>query len=160
MLNFALLSMLVLGNNEELPVANFDNNSSVVIVKRSTPLRRRVFVELPVATVTSGVNIVRKTSDIVVTKVDNIREIISEKPIFPRVNSIIKNITTPIKVNNSTIIIEENPNQTKIEKKTTVSSKSNNDFVETTETNTTFQSDMIFEQRRGLLGRTRFRFFR
>lgn len=158
MLNIALVSMLTLGYNEELPAVNFDSSSTIVVVKRATPLRRRVFVELPVATVTAGVNIVRNTSEVVVNKVDNVREIIREKPIFPRANSIVKNIVTPKRVE-SAIVIEENPNEVKIEKKTTTSRKDN--FTETTEeTTTTFSSDMIVEQRRGFFGRTRFRIFR
>lgn len=157
MLNLALVSMLALGYNEELPAVNFDS-SSTVVVKRVTPLRRRVLVELPVATVAAGVNIIRNTSERVVNKVDNVREIIREKPIFPRANSIVRNVITPKRVE-STIVIEENPNEVKIEKKTVTSKKNN--FTETTEeTTTTFSSDMIVEQRRGLLGRTRFRIFR
>lgn len=158
MLNLALVSMLTLGYNEELPAVNLNSSSTVVIVKRVTPLRRRVLVELPVATVAAGVNIIRNTSEKVVNKVDNVRELIREKPIFPRANSIVKNIVTPKRVE-STIVIEENPNEVRIEKKVTTSRKNN--LTETTEeTTTTFSNDMIVEQRRGLLGRTRFRIFR
>ena len=162
MFNVTLFSFLTLGYYEELPVVKMDNPSTVVIVRRTTPLRRRVYVEVPVASIESSANIVKTTTvetTVVETINPKIREIVTERPIFPRVNSLIRNIVTPKRVDNSSVTIEENPNEARIERKTTVSS-SNNNFTETTETTTTFQSDMIFEQRRGLLGRTRFRIFR
>ena len=163
MFNLALFSLLNFGYYEELPVVKMDNPSTVVIVRRTTPLRRRVYVEVPVATIESNTNIV-KTNNVQTTVVETnsspkILQIVTERPIFPRVNSLVRNVVTPRRVDSSAVVVDENPNEVKIEKKTTVSSNNNN-FTETTETTTTFQSDMIVEQRRGILGRTRYRFFR
>ena len=164
MFNLALFSLLNFGYYEELPIVKMDNPSTVVIVRRTTPLRRRVYVEVPVATIESNTNIV-KTTNVQTTVVETnsspkILQIVTERPIFPRVNSLVRNVVTPRRVDSSAaVVVDENPNEVKIEKKTTVSSNNNN-FTETTETTTTFQSDMIVEQRRGILGRTRYRFFR
>lgn len=164
MLNVVLLSFLSFGNYEELPAVNLESSSNVVIIKRVSPFRRRVYVEVPVVKFESDANIV-KTINVQTTVVQpitpKIREIVTEKPIFPRINSAVRSLVAPKKTETSAIIIEENPNEVKIEKKvTTTSNGKNNDYTETTETTTTFSSDMIVEQRRGLLGRTRFRFFR
>lgn len=163
MLNVTLFSLLNFGYYEELPVVKIDNPATVVIVRRSTPLRRRVYVEVPVATIESSANIV-KTTTVETTTVETInpkiREVVTERPIFPRVNSAVRNIVTPRKVEVSAIVVDENPNEVKIEKKTTTSSSGNNFNETTTETTTTFHSDMIVEQRRGLLGRARYRIFR
>ena len=163
MFGLTLFSLLTVGYYEELPVVNFDNSSTVVIVRRSTPLRRRVYVEVPVVKIESDTNIVKRTTTVETTVVEpinpKVREVVTERPIFPRINSAVRSLVTPRKTEVSAIVVDENPNEVKIEKKITTSS-SNNNFTETTETTTTFSSDMIVEQRRGLLGRTRFRFFR
>lgn len=164
MLNVVLFSFLSFGYYEDLPAVNLESSSNVVIIKRVSPFRRRVYVEVPVVKIESDTNIV-KTTNVQTTVVQpitpKIREIVTEKPIFPRINSAVRSLVTPKKTETSAIIIEENPNEIKIEKKvTTTSNGKNNDYTETTETTTTFSSDMIVEQRRGLLGRTRFRFFR
>lgn len=158
MFNITLFSLLAVGYYEELPVANFDNSSAVVIIRKSTPLRRRVYVEVPVVKVEPDVNIVKKTT-IETTVVGNskIRELVTERPIFPRINSAVRSLVAPKRAEVS--VVDENPNEVKIEKKVITSSKNNN-FTETTETTTTFNLDMIAEQRRGLFGRTRFRIFR
>ena len=162
MFSLTLFGLLSVGYYEELPVVSFDNSSAVVIVRRSTPLRRRVYVEVPAVKIESNSNIV-KTTNVETTIVEpvfpKVREIVTERPIFPRINSAVRSLVTPRKTEVSAIVVDENPNEVKIEKKITTSS-SNNNFTETTETTTTFSSDMIVEQRRGLLGRTRFRFFR
>jgi hypothetical protein len=160
MFNITLFSLLAVGYYEELPVANFDNSSAVVIIKKSTPLRRRVYVEVPVVRVEPDANIV-KTTKIETTVVGNskIRELVTERPIFPRINSAVRSLVTPKRAEVSAIVVDENPKEIKFEKKVITSSKNNN-FEETTETTTTFNSDMIVEQRRGLFGRTRFRIFR
>ena len=163
MFSLTLFGLLSIGYYEELPVVSFDNSSAVVIVRRSTPLRRRVYVEVPVVKIESDTNIVKRTTTVETTVVEpinpKVREVVTERPIFPRINSAVRSLVTPRKTEVSAIVVDENPNEVKIEKKITTSS-SNNNFTETTETTTTFSSDMIVEQRRGLLGRTRFRFFR
>ena len=157
MFNITLFSLLAVGYYEELPVANFDNSSAVVIVKKSTPLRRRVYVEVPVVKVESDTNIIKR--NVVGNLNSKIIDIITERPIFPRVNSAVKNLVTPRRAEVSAIVVDENPKEIKFEKKVITSSRNNN-FEETTETTTTFNSDMIIEQRRGLFGRSRFRVFR
>lgn len=163
MFGLTLFSLLSVGYYEELPVVSFDNSSAVVIVRRSTPLRRRVYVEVPAVKIESDANIVKRTKTVETTVVGSsnpkIREIVTEKPIFPRINSAVRSLVTPRKTEVSAIVVDENPNEVRIEKKVTTSSSDNN-FTETTETTTTFSSDMIVEQRRGLLGRVRFRVFR
>jgi hypothetical protein len=161
MFNVALFSFLVCNYYEELPVASFDNSPNVVIVKRTGVFRRRTYVEVPVATVGSNSNIVKTT--IVETKVvepssKKTVEIVTERPIFPRVNSAVRNMVAPRMTNPKEIIIEESPNEIKIEKKVTTSSNGKDYSETTTETTTTYNSDMIVEQRRGLFGRVRFRY--
>ena len=144
MFNVVLVGVFSIGFYEELPEVNFDNQSTVVVLNKPILLRRRALVDLPNVTVVSSANLVRNTTEKAKNK---IKEIVGERPIFPRANSIVKNIVTPKHV-------AQNSNEVRFEKKIT----SNNGNV--TEVTETFSTDMIIEERRSLLNRNRFRIFR
>lgn len=141
MFNLVLVGVLAIGY-EDLPVVDFDKSSNVVIVKdtssRSIVLRRRALVDLPVATINKSVTIVSKATN-------RVRNIVTDQPILPRVNSVIKNIVTPKKA--------EGFSEVKV-----TTSTSTDGLVKSNIT--TFNTEVIYDQKKRIVGRNRFRIFK
>jgi len=141
MFNLVLVGVLAIGY-EDLPVVDFDKSSNVVIVKdtssRSIILRRKALVDLPVATINKSVTIVSKATN-------RVRNIVTDQPILPRVNSVIKNIVTPKKV--------EGFSEVKVTTSTSADGLVKSNI-------TTFNTEVIYDQRKRIVGRNRFRIFK
>jgi hypothetical protein len=141
MFNVILVGVLAIGY-EDLPVVDFDKSSNVVIVKdtssRSIVLRRRALVDLPVATINKSVTIVSKATN-------RVRNIVTDQPILPRVNSVIKNIVIPKKA--------EGFSEVKV-----TTSTSTDGLVKSNIT--TFNTEVIYDQKKRIVGRNRFRIFK
>ena len=105
---------------------------------RSIVLRRRALVDLPVATINKSVTIVSKATN-------RVRNIVTDQPILPRVNSVIKNIVTPKKA--------EGFSEVKV-----TTSTSTDGLVKSNIT--TFNTEVIYDQKKRIVGRNRFRIFK
>ena len=138
MFNLVLVGVLAIGY-EDLPVVDFDKSSNVVIVKdtssRSIILRRKALVDLPVATINKSVTIVSKATN-------RVRNIVADQPILPRLNSVIKNIVTPKKL--------EDFSEVKITTSTSTDGSMKSNIA-------TFNTEVIYDQRKRIVGRNRFR---
>jgi len=148
MFNLVLVGVLAIGY-EDLPVVDFDKSSNVVIVKdtssRSIVLRRRALIDLPVATINKSVTIVSKATNRVSKATNRVRNIVTDQPILPRVNSVIKNIVTPKK--------SEGFSEVKV-----TTSISTDGLVKSNIA--TFNTEVIYDQRKRIVGRNRFRIFK
>ena len=141
MFNLVLVGVLAIGY-EDLPVVDFEKSSNVVIVKdtssRSVALRRRDLVDLPVAMISKSVIVVSKATN-------RVRNIVADQPIFPRVNSVIKNIVTPKK--------SEGFSEVKVTTSTSTDGLMKSNIA-------TFNTEVIYDQKKRIVGRSRFRIFK
>lgn len=141
MFNLVLVGVLAIGY-EDLPVVDFDKSSNVVIVKdtssRSVAFRRRALVDLPVAMISKSVIVVSKATN-------RVRNIVADQPILPRVNSVIKNIVTPKK--------SEGFSEVKVTTSTSTDGLMKSNIA-------TFNTEVIYDQKKRIVGRSRFRIFK
>ena len=141
MFNLVLVGVLAIGY-EDLPMVDFDKSSNVVIVKDtssiSVALRRRASVDLPVAMISKSVIVVSKATN-------RVRNIVADQPILPRVNSVIKNIVTPKK--------SEGFSEVKVTTSTSTDGLMNSNIA-------TFNTEVIYDQKKRIIGRNRFRIFK
>ena len=141
MFNLVLVGVLAIGY-EDVPVVDFEKSSNVVIVKdtssRSVALRRRDLVDLPVAMISKSVIVVSKATN-------RVRNIVADQPIFPRVNSVIKNIVTPKK--------SEGFSEVKVTTSTSTDGLMKSNIA-------TFNTEVIYDQKKRIVGRSRFRIFK